>query len=303
VFEGFLAQERGRVRFEGLGILDSDEAFYRVFHKAALNSEGGLLGDTIIVLNTVMNAINMVMWFRAAHPDWKIYQMSTCLTPADRELILAEIHQALRGSQPILLIATSVVECGVDFSFYQGFRERGSMLSAIQLSGRVNRSKEYSEGVLYEFSFKINFIQKSTFTSNPSIYHSIEARQGIQVNPDNCTTVVEQEIALSSNPSLVTLESSCSFKDMSEQFQVIPDNTVSVLVDKDIINRVRNLEFVTPVDINRNSVSIYRSKLDPTKDNNFCQFVTSNDDMYFWTGSYDPKIYGIYANLVEDAVL
>jgi len=25
--------------------------------------------------------------------------------------------------------------------------------------------------------------------------------------------------------------------------------------------------------------------------------------MYFWTGSYDPKIYGIYANLVEDAVL
>jgi len=294
IFEEFMAMERKRIRFVNLGILSSDEAFYRIFHQAALTPEGDLLGSTIIVLNTVMNALIMTHWFKQAHPDWTIFHMSSCLTPADREVILAKVHNALKGSRPILLIATSVVECGVDFTFFQGFRERGSLLSTLQFGGRVNRNKEQVQGVVYEFSFKFDFLKDSSFTFNPSIRQSILARDGVPVDPDNCTNVIEREIEETRGQSLIPLETSYSFKDMSEQFQVIPDNTVSVLVDQELWDKILAGEIVNPVEINRNSVSIYLSKLDPTKDNNLCQWVEQKDDMYSWKGSYDHEIYGIY---------
>ena len=49
-------------------------------------------------------------------------------------------------------MATSCIESGVDFDFASGFRERASLMSLLQLSGRVNRHELRERGPLLDFT-------------------------------------------------------------------------------------------------------------------------------------------------------
>ena len=298
IFDEFSKFEKDRIVFRDLGLLASDEILYERFHAIA-TKDGNLIGNTIMVMNTVMNAISVTKWFKTTHPDWAVFHMSSCLTPCDRETILEDIHKQLKAAQPILLIATSVVECGIDFSFDLGFREKGSLLSAIQFGGRINRNKEIHQGIVYEFKLSTAFIKDTPeFTCNFSFNPCIAAREGIEVHPDNCTDVISREISMGNKQDLVALENTYAFDDLNSQFQVISTPTISVLINTELTAKVLAGEFVSPVEINRNSVSVYEQKLDPTKENNFSDYIFNQDDMYFWHGPYDPNVYGVYAYLV-----
>lgn len=63
--------------------------------------------------------------------------------------IVEEINQWIKRStethEKFILVATSIVEVGVDVSFQTGFRELTSLVSLEQSSGRVNRNQEYED--------------------------------------------------------------------------------------------------------------------------------------------------------------
>src|SRR5690606_26373912 len=82
--------------------------------------------------------------------------LSTALAPRDREKILARIIARLEDRAPDrrnwVLVATSCVEAGMDFSFASGLRERSSLFSLLQLGGRVNRGgDDYPVSTLIDF--------------------------------------------------------------------------------------------------------------------------------------------------------
>ncbi|MFB2552229.1 hypothetical protein [Ensifer soli] len=99
-------------------------------------------------MNTVQSAAALALSMRQGEHD--VLHLSTALAPRDRERILEVVKTRLDANSPSsdwTLVATSLMEAGVDLSFRTPFRERFSAASLIQISGRGNRNAEWSEGV------------------------------------------------------------------------------------------------------------------------------------------------------------
>jgi hypothetical protein len=121
----------------------------------------------------------------------------------------------------------------------------------------------------------------------------------LEVDSDNCTTVINNEIRLRNQFDLVDAEKMYQFHFIKNNFTVIENLTISVIINQNIVTKIKNGEKVDPVKINRNSISVFRSKVDPNVNNNWSQFVSkfnnNGDDIVYWIGPYDKEMYGAYA--------
>ncbi|MFA6723150.1 MAG: CRISPR-associated helicase Cas3' [Lentisphaeria bacterium] len=80
--------------------------------------------------------------------------LSGNMCPADRQKRLAEVIFALKSGQRLVLVATSLVECGVDLDFPVVFRELAGIDSIAQAAGRCNREgRAKLPGKVYTFEF------------------------------------------------------------------------------------------------------------------------------------------------------
>ena len=81
------------------------------------------------------------------------YHLSTWMYPAHRKKLLKIIKDRLKKEMPCRLIATSLVEAGVDFDFPCVYRELAGIDSVVQAAGRCNReglrNKENCETVVF----------------------------------------------------------------------------------------------------------------------------------------------------------
>ncbi|MCB9960144.1 MAG: CRISPR-associated helicase Cas3' [Rhodospirillaceae bacterium] len=68
--------------------------------------------------------------------------LTTALTAADRRAILEEIRCDLTAKRPVRLVATSLIEAGVDISFPVVWRALAGVDSLAQAAGRCNRENE-----------------------------------------------------------------------------------------------------------------------------------------------------------------
>jgi len=69
-----------------------------------------------------------------------IYYLSTNIIPAHRLQRIQDIKEDIQQRKAPILIATQVVEAGVDLDFDMGFRDVGPIDSIIQVAGRINRN-------------------------------------------------------------------------------------------------------------------------------------------------------------------
>ena len=85
---------------------------------------------------------------RALYDDAKsldgVYPLTTLMCAAHRRKVLDEVKTRLEQGNPCRLIATSLVECGVDISFPFLMREETGLDSIAQAAGRCNREGEYA---------------------------------------------------------------------------------------------------------------------------------------------------------------
>ena len=70
--------------------------------------------------------------------------LTTRQYPAHRRLIIAEINRRLKAGEACRLVATSLIEAGVDLDFPKGWRAEAGLDSVIQAAGRVNREGKRS---------------------------------------------------------------------------------------------------------------------------------------------------------------
>jgi len=126
-----------------------------------------LEGPVIAVLNTVHTAAAVAQAAEFVFGEGNILHLSTSLTPRDRETTLDLVRARLKykGHTKWCLIATSCVEAGVDLSFRTGVRECASLLSLLQLAGRVNRNSECKEAVVWTVILNAN---DASVTKNPA---------------------------------------------------------------------------------------------------------------------------------------
>lgn len=209
---------------------------------------GQLPGPRLVVLNTVQTAAMVAKAIAAKWGQDKVEHLSTALTPDDRLSTLACIQARLNCTNDHFkgdwaLVATSLVEAGVDLSFRSGVRELSGLANLLQLSGRVNRHGEHDCAEVWSIKLDTSCGLKghARMKIPAGILTDMYAKK--QVDSAHCTEALRREIREQSNNTLIdTLfqaEHTKDYPTVSEKFKVIDSETVTALVPGHVLDAIR----------------------------------------------------------------
>lgn len=253
-----------------------------------------LPGPRLVILNTVHSASAVADDLRERHGRGAVENISTALAPIHREATIKRIKERLLDKNDLdwTLVATSCVEAGVNFSFKTAARELCSLVSTIQTAGRINRSGEHGESVLWNFKITQNDVLRAhpAFQLSASILENLfEEDKENKVTPEYCKEAMKREIRRrnlvnADDDDIVKKERSKEFPDVNEMFNVISTNTVFAVIDNDLIERLERQEKVSAIELQRKSVNIYTTKINEFALKPIAGF---RKDLYAWNLGYD----------------
>ena len=276
--------ERSRVRF--------------VSHATSLDLNGivnfirQVDGPRLLIVNTVQSAAAIARHLADVCGAGAVEHLSTSLTPNDRQATLERVKGRLRhpSDDGWTLVATSCVEAGVDISFRNGIRERCSLTSILQLSGRVNRSNEYGQGDVWDVQLHHDHLLRPhpAFEASSRILGELFAEG--KVSPEFCTEALRREITQEGMPkkknAIDIAERTADFPTVEKLFRVIDSETITAIVDRKIIERLEAYESVSTSELQAGSVQIWH-----TKEQQFglerLDRVRGYEDLRKWNLSYD----------------
>ena len=262
-------------------------------------------GPRLVVVNTVQSAAMLAAQIQE-RGEMQVLHLSTALAPVHRAIIIERVKALLKHQSDWVLVATSLVEAGMDFSFTSGFRQRASTASLIQLGGRVNRSANRGgDCTVLDF----DFADVKTFPDNPSLNPSKDALERLfadgRIGPDKpcdladiCLAAMKAEFrpgAQETALGLVSAESERDYPKVSQECRVIQTETKTVVVDPDIIARLKRYERVPSLEVVRHSVQMFNAKIEKLG----LSPVTSDSDLFFLPESwnYDSDFLGYMAEI------
>ena len=85
-----------------------------------------------------------------------VYHLSTAMYPLHRKRVLKEIRERLNTSEKCIVIATSLVEAGVELDFKTVYRQLSGVDSIIQAAGRCNREGKNPAEESLTYIFRLN---------------------------------------------------------------------------------------------------------------------------------------------------
>lgn len=209
----------------------------------------------------ILNSRKRVQRVYEALKGENVYHLSTYMYPKHRRTILDEITKALKDGRPCKLIATSLVEAGVDFDFASVFRELAGIDSVIQAAGRCNREgyrgKDESKTIIFslehsddihiagQLKLPISVAKQITekyedITSPEAIYEYFQRLyhfRGESLDIKNIIENFEKGIPSFNFP----------FAAAAKEFHIIESQTKTILIDKEpeameIVERLRRGE-------------------------------------------------------------
>ncbi len=185
------------------------------------------------------------------------FHLSTLMCPVHRKVILTEIRQRLEDGDVCRVVSTQVMEAGIDVDFPVGYRALAGLDSIIQAAGRINREGKQSIGEMLVFDPKTDFIKrtpifiaqtgavaKSTlrdFSTDPTTIAAIEAYYDRLYTLHDKASFDARRILSFLDKGSRSLD--FDFKTAAENFKLIDDDTVSVVIpyDKEAKIRLREL--------------------------------------------------------------
>ncbi len=137
-----LAREMKRVEVAELGRLELSALVEHV----RVHTEGSAL----IIVNLTRQAQDVYAALAELGQEG-LYHLSARMCPAHRRKVLEKVRDRLDAGKPTVLVATRVVEAGVDVSFPVVYRDACGLDSLAQAAGRCNRHGEAAMGQVYSF--------------------------------------------------------------------------------------------------------------------------------------------------------
>jgi len=89
--------------------------------------------------------------FEAIRPMPGAVHLTTLMCPRHRRAVLAGLRERLAAGQPVRLVATSLIEAGVDIDFPEVWRAVAGLDSILQAGGRANREGRLPMGKVVVF--------------------------------------------------------------------------------------------------------------------------------------------------------
>ncbi len=108
-----------------------------------------------------------------------LFHLSTRLCGAHRKAVLEEVRRRLLAKEPCRLIATQVIEAGVDVDFPLVMRASGPLDSIVQAAGRANR-----EGKMPDLGTVIVFVPQNGHTPKGSYSLGKDIAEGLLKSED-----------------------------------------------------------------------------------------------------------------------
>ncbi|MBN1807168.1 MAG: CRISPR-associated endonuclease Cas3'' [Sedimentisphaerales bacterium] len=231
-----------------------------------LDWQNSLPGPRLLIVNTVQSAAVIADRLCEIRGKDCVEHLSTSLCPSDRKKTLDRVRERLanREDENWTLVATSCVEAGVDLSFRTGMRERCSLNSLVQIGGRINRKGEYKNAEVWDFQLRHDglLVSHRAFDTSARVLNELFAEN--RVNPGSATEAMRREIRQAGlreiSEEILKSERNLRFPDVAEKFRVIDSNTITVIVDEKLKERLKNRDKVFPYDIQNGSVQIWAEK-------------------------------------------
>ena len=157
------------------------------------------------------------------------------MTPVDRKRVIDEIKTDLSDNKSIKVVSTSLVEAGIDLDFEAVFRQMNGLDSILQAGGRCNREGKNDKGFVFVFKpLSENPSQDIRRLSTERLFEAFE-----DITDPKCIERYYNDIFLS-NEQIIKANTitenrfvhlaEIDFKDYSEKFQLIKEETVGVVI-------------------------------------------------------------------------
>lgn len=165
------------------------------------------------------------------------YHLSTFMYPEHRKRVLAEVKERLQKNLPCKLVATSLVEAGVDVDFPTVFRELAGLDSIIQAAGRCNRENKrpVDESIVYVFELPSDGGKIPSFVRQPREvaqmvireYADIASVEAIKKYFDQLHDYKGESLDLR---NIISRSSNLPFSDIADDFKLIDDTGRSIFI-------------------------------------------------------------------------
>lgn len=258
-------------------------------------------GPRLVIMNTRKNAAMLAEYLRRAGHE--VAHLSSVLCPRDKKTISDEIVRRLDSGTScadFTIVATSCFKAGVDISVRSGFCEASGALDFEQLLGRVNRNWEIKEGGFcckFTVSTKDKYFNRNPDMDSPKMVERSMRDENLigELNKTDLSTEAIRRLVRidgsirEESEAIYKEELALHFQTVRELFRIIEDVTVDVIVDPEIVMRLRNGENVKWQEQNQHCVQIRKSyiskyTLEP--------LLPGETEVFVWPRKYDPHFLG-----------
>jgi len=233
-------------------ICENTEELYQFFRRTTIKQLGKQQDDQLVhrlngchqVLCIVNSRKQAQHLYEEMDDKQNVFHLSTYMTPAHRRYILEAVRQRLQSGEPCRLIATSLIEAGVDVDFPCVYRARAGLDSIIQAAGRGNREgkRKAEESFVYVFDAEKKYTDYypafintgRTIEKGVEEYHQdIASPEAIKSYFDRLHKIADTE--LDDKGILSMLEKgrrsfSFPFKNIASEFKLIEQNTKMLVI-------------------------------------------------------------------------
>lgn len=164
--------------------------------------------------------------------------LSRMMCPAHVAATIEQIKVALKAQsdQPIRVIATQLIEAGVDIDFPVVFRQETGLDSILQAAGRCNREGKYGICSTYVFSLGKEHQLPPGFITQTNNARIGMGKQHDWFSPEAMTSYFKQLHARIGNFDEKQIQKllykpECEFEEAAHQFHLIDDQAVSVIIN------------------------------------------------------------------------
>ncbi len=134
--------------------------------------------QALAVMNTKQDALDLL----AALDDPDALHLSTLLCGKHRMDVIAEVTRRLQQGEPCRLVATQVIEAGVDLDFPLVLRALGPLDSIIQAAGRCNRGGVLARGHVIVFRPEGEHMPPGAYTTATGVTQALINRDDLDPN-------------------------------------------------------------------------------------------------------------------------
>lgn len=185
----------------------------------------------LTVVNTKKDALALL----DALNDPEALHLSTLLCMAHRRKVMEEIKQRLDPERPIpcRVVATQVVEAGVDLDFPVVLRAMGPLDRIVQAAGRCNREGRLLQGRVIIFQTAEGQVPPGDYRSGHDIARAILSRPGVDLHSPEIYKNYFRQLYQAVNTDkhrINELRQRRDFPEVAARFKLIEDDSVPLVV-------------------------------------------------------------------------